>query len=209
MSKTVYKYFFDFLDGQAAWLNRMAGCGYRLKKCGRLSYCFDACAPGEYEYAVEFVGEKSFLEAREYRAYLERMGFRAFTKAINLNFSFGKARWRPYAKAAGRFAASPGGFNKELIILEKKKDDKPLELHTGAHDKLSVYKTALWTYGRAAFLVLTLSALAFIPGALTAPEAIKWATGGTLSAFGALLLIPTVRYAALVARYKKESAIFE
>lgn len=34
MSKTVFRYFFDFLDGQEKWLNKMAARGYRLKKCG-------------------------------------------------------------------------------------------------------------------------------------------------------------------------------
>ena len=87
MSKTVFRYFFDFLDGQEKWLNSMAEQGYRLKKCGRMTYTFDECNPNEYEYAVEFIGDKSYFEGKDYRRYLEGLGFRTFTKNINLNFS--------------------------------------------------------------------------------------------------------------------------
>ncbi len=31
MSKIVFRYFFDFLNSQEKWLNRMAKDGYRLK----------------------------------------------------------------------------------------------------------------------------------------------------------------------------------
>lgn len=30
MKKRILRYCFDFLDGQAAWLNQMAGRGWRL-----------------------------------------------------------------------------------------------------------------------------------------------------------------------------------
>ena len=52
MSKTVIRYFFDFLDGQEKWLNQMANRGYRLKKCGVLTYTFDQCEPEEYELSL-------------------------------------------------------------------------------------------------------------------------------------------------------------
>lgn len=110
MKKTVFRYFFDFFDGQGKWLNSMAEHGYRLQKCGKMTYTFDKCKPAEYEYAVEYAGDKSYFKAKDYRGYLESMGFRTFTKNINLNFSFGKARWRPYAKGMGQIATSPGGF---------------------------------------------------------------------------------------------------
>lgn len=118
MSKTVFRYFFDFLDGQEKWLNSMAERGCRLTKCGKMTYTFDACVPGEYEYAIEFVGDRSYSKAKNYRVYLEEMGFRTLTKNINLNFSYGKVKWRPYAKGLGQIATSPGGFNKELLIVE-------------------------------------------------------------------------------------------
>jgi hypothetical protein len=124
VSKTVFRYFFDFLDAQEKWLNSMAESGYRLKKCGKITYTFDECKPNEYEYSIEFVGDQSHSKAMDYRKYLDGMGFRSFTKNINLNFSFGKVRWRPYAKGMGQIATSPGGFNKELLILEKKRDGK-------------------------------------------------------------------------------------
>ena len=116
MSKTVFRYFFDIMEEQEKWLNHMAEKGYRLKKCGRIIYTFDQCRPNEYEYVIEFVGDQAHSKAKNYRHYLENMGFRTFTKNINLNFSYGKVRWRPYAKGMGQIAASPGGFNKELMI---------------------------------------------------------------------------------------------
>jgi len=120
MRKTVFRYFFDFLDGQEKWLNQMAAQGYRLIKCGKAWYTFETCQPGEYQYAVDFVADKGYKDSRDYRAFLESMGYRTFYKNINLNFSIGKVKWRPWAKASGQITTSPGTFNKELLIIEKK-----------------------------------------------------------------------------------------
>ncbi|WP_018750576.1 hypothetical protein [Paenibacillus sanguinis] len=38
------------------------------------------------------------------------------------DFMDGKLRWRPYGKGWGQIATSPGTFNKELLILEKKRE---------------------------------------------------------------------------------------
>ena len=48
MSKTVWKFCFDFLEGQEKWLNRMAEKGWRLTGCGRASYTFEPAEPGAY-----------------------------------------------------------------------------------------------------------------------------------------------------------------
>ena len=209
MSKTVFRYFFDFLDGQEKWLNEMAQRGYRLKKCGRVSYTFDECKPSEYEYAVEFVGDKSYAVAKDYRVYLEGMGFCTFTKNININFSYSRVRWRPYAKGMGQTATSPGGFNKELLILEKRKDGKPFELHTDVSDKLEIYKTVRRTYVYAMLIMLGLLAITFIPGvsSLSVP-----ATGIFRVLVGIcsiLFLVPTAKYSTVVGNLKEESKIFE
>ena len=49
---------------------------------------------------------------------LEEKGYKVFYKNINLNYSIGKVRWRPFAGKYGRIATSPGNFDKELLIVE-------------------------------------------------------------------------------------------
>lgn len=208
MSKIVFKYFFDFLDGQEKWLNSLSAKGYRLKRCGRMIYTFDQCEQNEYEYAVEFVGEKSYAKAKDYRSYLEDMGFRTFTKNINLNFSYGKVKWRPYGKGMGQIATSPGGFNKELLILEKKKDGKPFELHTDINDKLNTYKTVRSAYFWAVLMMAGLVGMTFIPNISSMSIIMIWVLRVIIFIFGILFFIPTVKYSLLVGRLKEENKIF-
>lgn len=209
MSKTVFRYFLDFMGKQEKWLNNMAEHGYRLKKCGRMTYTFDECRPNEYEYAVEFVGDKAYYKAKDYLRYLEGMGFRTFTKNINLNFSYVKLRWRPYAKGIGQIASSPGGFNKELLILEKKRDEKPFELHTDVSDKLDTYKTVRRAYVWAVFSMFGLIAMTFIPAVSSLSMAMTWVLRAVMIILSVLFVIPTVRYSSLVNRLKEESKTFE
>lgn len=209
MSKTVFRYFFDFLDGQEKWLNSMAESGYRLKKCGKITYTFDKCKPDEYEYAIEFVGDKSYSKTNDYRKYLESMDFRTFTKNINLNFSYGKIKWKPYAKGMGQIATSPGGFNKELLILEKKRDGKSFELHTDIHDKLDIYKAVIRAYGWAILMVALLGVMTFIPNVVSTSASMAWALRVVLLIFGGLFAVPTMKYSSLVKYLKEEGKTFE
>jgi hypothetical protein len=94
----VFRYFGGFLEAQEKWLNKMAEKGYRLVRTTSLMYEFDLCAPSQYEYQIEFMAGKDQSHVQDYRRFLEEMGYRTFTKNINLNFSIGKARWRPWAK---------------------------------------------------------------------------------------------------------------
>lgn len=209
MSRTVLRYFFDFLDEQEKWLNSMAKCGYRLKKCGIMTYTFDECKPNEYEYAIEFVGDRAYSKAKDYRRYLEDMGFRTFTKNINWNLSYGKIRWRPYAKGMGHISTSPGGFNKELLILEKKKDGKPFELYTDVSDKLNAYKSVKRTYVWAVLMMFGLSAVTFIPNVSSISPAMTWVLRAVILFFSILFVIPMVKYFSLVNQLKEESKTFD
>lgn len=209
MSKMVFRYFFDFLDGQEKWLNSMAARGHRLKKCGRMTYSFDVCKPNEYEYAIEFVGDKSYAKATDYRRYLESMGFRTFTKNINLNFSYGKVRWRPYVKGKGQLAASTGGLHRELLILEKKRDKNPFELHTDVADKLNTYKLIKGAFTWGVFMMLLLGAMTFIPNIFSLSATMTWILRVILLMMGILFLIPTVKYSFLIQSLKEESKVFE
>lgn len=209
MSKRVFRYFLNFIDGQERWLNGMAQRGFRLKTCGKALYVFDECEPNEYEYIVEIVGELSDSKARDYQKYLEGMGFRTFTKNINLNFSFGKVRWRPYAKGMGQIASTLGSYNKELLILEKRKDGKPFDLHTNLKDKLNAYKTVRRLYIYAVFLLFGILTITFIPGVSSQFTFLSWGLRIVIGVISFSYLIPTVKYSLLVKEIKEESQLFE
>ena len=83
-------------------------------------YEFEECKPNEVKYCVEFIGEKSKENAKDYSLFLEDMGYKVFFKNINLNYSVGKVRWRPWAEKGGRIATNTTTFNRELLIVEKR-----------------------------------------------------------------------------------------
>lgn len=138
MSKKCYRFFGGLLATQEKWLNMMSEKGYRLIKTGKLLYEFEECKPNQVKYCVEFIGEKSKSNAADYKAFLEDMGYTIFYKNINLNYSVGRVRWRPWAEKGGRIATNATTFNRELLIVEKN-DGKPFELHTSNEDKADYY----------------------------------------------------------------------
>lgn len=137
MSRTYIRFFGGFLTLQEWWLNKMARRGYRLVHTTKATYTFVPCRSGEYQYCVEFIGEKSRRSAQEYRAFLEEMGYKVFYKNINLNYSVGKVRWRPWAQSGGQLATHATTFDRELLIVEKKADGKPFALHTTYADRMA------------------------------------------------------------------------
>src|SRR5690606_12573711 len=69
--------------------------------------------------------------------FLEEIGIKYYEKPINIGqFSWGKARFRPFTNSGGRIATSKGMINKELLILEKKNDGKPFEVYSNIEDKI-------------------------------------------------------------------------
>lgn len=139
MNKKCYRFFVGLLATQEKWLNKMSEKGYRLIRTGKLLYEFEECKPNQVKYCVEFIGEKSKRNAADYKAFLEDMGYTVFYKNINLNYSVGRVRWRPWAEKGGRIATNATTFNRELLIVEKENDGKPFELHTSYEDKASYY----------------------------------------------------------------------
>lgn len=139
MSKKCYRFFGGLLTAQTKWLNKMSGKGYRLIRTGKLVYEFEECKPNEVQYRVEFIGQKSKDNAKDYHDFLEDMGYKVFYKNINLNYAIGKVRWRPWAEKGGRIATNATTFNRELLIVEKENDGKPFELHTSYEDKENYY----------------------------------------------------------------------
>ena len=115
MSKKCYRFFGGLLTVQKNWLNKMAEKGYRLIRTGKLLYEFEKCKPGQVQYCVEFIGQKSKANAEDYHDFLEEMGYSVFYKNINLNYSVGKVRWRPWAEIGGRIATNTTTFNREIL----------------------------------------------------------------------------------------------
>ena len=135
MSRKCYRFYGALIASQEKWLNRMAEKGYRLIHIGKLLYEFEECKPGQYQYCVEFIGQKSKESAADYARFLEDCGCRVFFKNIDLNRSVGKAVARPWADKGGRIATNSTTFNRELLIVEKENDGKPFQLHTTYEDK--------------------------------------------------------------------------
>lgn len=140
MRKKCYRFFGGLLIAQANWLNKMSEKGYRLVQTGKMLYEFEECKPNQVKYCVEFIGHKTKDDAKDYYDFLEDMGYKVFYKNINLNYSIGKIRWRPWAEKGGRIATNNSTFNRELLIVEKKNDGKPFELHTSFEDKENYYR---------------------------------------------------------------------
>lgn len=194
MTKKYYRYFGGLLQKQENWLNRMANEGYRLTVIGKLLYEFEECESSSVEYRVEYIGSKSKREAEAYFQFLEDMGYKVFFKNINLNYSVGKVRYRPWAEKGGRIATNGTTYNKELLIVEKEKDGRPFELHTSFEDKILYYKSLRKTY--AGLLILCI----FI-GVLTKVF--------IFALFGLIPLIPTLIYHYQISMLKKESMFKE
>lgn len=140
MSKKCYRFYGGLIASQERWLNKMAENGYRLVRAGKLLYEFEECKSGQYQYCVEFIGQKSKESAADYARFLEDWGYRVFFKNINLIWSVGKVVVRPWAEQGGGIATNSTTFNRELLIVEKENDGRPFELHTTYKDKLDYYK---------------------------------------------------------------------
>ncbi|MBC8535391.1 DUF2812 domain-containing protein [Feifania hominis] len=200
--KKVYRFFGGFLESQQRWLNRMADRGWRLTGVTRLSFTFEPCQAGEYRYAVEFVGEKSNADRLAYRQFLEEFGYRCFDKSINLNYSVGKVRVRPWAKGAGKVATSPGAFNREILIVEKRADGEPFALHTTNADRAAYYRRLRNMHMTCALAFA--AAAAFTGWYVRIDESPVWGVY-VFAALAVLFGIPVLPYAAKTYRYSRES----
>ena len=140
------RYFAGFIDAQRNWLNKMAAKGYRLVKCGRLFYEFETCEPSEYVYQIEYIGDKSKSDGKDYAAFLEDMGYKVFFKNVNLDFDIGNIYWRKLADKGSKFADYQTVMERALLIVEKENDGTPFELHTTNTDKANYYAKFLIPY---------------------------------------------------------------
>lgn len=206
MKKTYIKYFIDFLASQENWLNQMAHNGWRLTKTSRLLYEFEDCNPGEYEYHVEFVAHMSNLERKNYIDFLKDSGYNVLIKNINLNYSVGKIRWRPWAKGMDQISTSPGSYNKELLIVERRKESKLFELHTDLDDLINYIKPIRNAHIFTSILLIGLFLTSY-----------QWNTSNVfsiitiiiLSIFTLAFLLKSFKYSKMLSKYKEESKLYE
>jgi len=197
-----YRYFFSFIDAQEKWLNNMASLGYRLIDTKKLKYEFETSNANEYEYCLEFVGNKSNKQINEYKLFLEQMGYNVFTKNINLNYSIGKISWRPYSRGIGQIATSPGNFNKEILIIEKKRDGKPFNIYSNYEDLINYYKP--FRNINLYLLIIDLIMLAFI-----CTYSFNLFGIIVLLLIAVFLIIQSYRYMSKINEYKKFNKINE
>ncbi|WP_207653884.1 DUF2812 domain-containing protein [Clostridium sp. BSD9I1] len=132
-----FKIFINPIEGQEKWLNEKAKEGFRLSKAGRFIYKFEKSEPMEYQYAVDYVGNKTISECKEYENFLGEVEIKYFEKTLNLGqFSVGRVKYRPYANPGGKMATSQGMINRELLILEKRNNGKPFGIYSNVRDKI-------------------------------------------------------------------------
>lgn len=206
MSIKLFRYFFDCLDKQEKWLNKMSKKGYRLINTSKLTYEFEKCSKNEFQYVVEFVADKSPTELKDYITYLEEMNFKVLSKNMNINYSLGKIRWRPWTKGAAQIVTSPGNYNKELLIVERVKSSTVFALHTNLRE-LSKYFTTVRNAYFSATILLLLPFLLNINKFKTINFSFFAIVSFTLLYL--LLLIITIKYSMLAKKYKKESKIHQ
>lgn len=190
MSKKFYRFFGGLLTAQENWLNKMSEKGYRLIRARKLFYEFEECKPGQVKYCVEYIGQKSKDNAQDYHDFLEEMGYSVLYKNINLNYSVGKVRWRPWAEKGGRIATNATTFNRELLIVEKENDGKPFELHTSYEDKENYYSNLRnpWLLLLLMFAIFTVVNQSVI-----------------LGIFALIPLIPVIMYQSQIMKIRREA----
>ncbi len=212
MIKKCYRYFGGLLKRQEQWLNRMAAAGWRLTEAGKLCYTFESCAPGAYEYRVEFAGQMSYGKSKDYRAFLEGLGYEVFYKNVNLNWSVGKAVWRPWGQGAGQVSTSPGSFNKELMLVGRQAEASPFELHTTPEDKAKYMGVLARAYLYRAAALLALGIFLGVFGSSNRlPEAGlsvgRMIGGGLLAGLGLWMLWRAYRCGREARLYREEAGL--
>ena len=184
-----YRFFGGLMKTQEKWLNKMSSKGFRLVRTGKLLYEFESCSPDEFQYRVEFIGQRSHTNAEDYRCFLEDLGYKVFYKNINLNYSIGKVNVRPWAEKGGRIATNSTTYNRELLIIEKENDGKPFEIYTSLRDRMWYYRQLQnpWIYFLAVFGAVGIILRSIVWGALAVPA-----------------LVPIVIYQQKITKIKRE-----
>jgi len=143
--KSVNKFFWLFLTSQEQWLNKMSDEGWRLVGTTVSGYEFEECEKGKYRYKAVYIANCSKESAEEYVRALEACGYRVWFKNANLNYSAGKAEYRPWAEEGGRIATDKTTLHKELLIIEKENDGTAFSLCATFEQRYESYsRLRLW-----------------------------------------------------------------
>jgi len=201
--KKYLRFFGGFIETQEKWLNKMANTGYRLVKTRKLLYVFETCQPGAYQYAIDFIAHYDAKTAKEYRTFLEDVGYKVFPKNIQLNYSIGKIKWRLYGGGFGTLATKNSTYSKELLIVEKESDNKKFQLHSTYADKLAYYQPLRNAWLMPTTLFLISSIYDFLSTHHLTKDVIIF---GLLSIICAL---PTLLYQRKIMHYKASSTLSE
>lgn len=136
-----FRYFINPVEEEAKWLNEMSNRGYRLSRVGNTFHYFEEAEPGKYQYAVDYVANKSLGDLKDYQLFLDESKIRWIEKPASVGkVSFGNVRLRPYADLGGRIATSGGMIKREFLVLEKENGGEPFEIYTTVEDQIQAVK---------------------------------------------------------------------
>lgn len=194
-----YKFFGPMLRMQEKWLNRMSLRGWRLADTGKLSYTFEPCEPGEYQYAVDFVGNMSRAHGADYAEFLAGCGYRTWFKNVNLQWSCGKVRWNPAGEPGARIISDRTTLDREILIVERRAKESPFRLYTTVEDELEALRDMRSRNLYPAIIFAALGALAI---------ALKFSTPAASLAcwvIAAMYAVPSAVYTWRMARVKRRA----
>lgn len=113
----------------------------KLSGAGRFIYEFKKCKPNQYQYAVDYIGNKSNIQRKEYESFLDDIDINYYEMPLNIwQFSIGRVKFRSYANRGGKIATSSGMINRELLILERENNGKPFNIYSNVKDKIMSLK---------------------------------------------------------------------
>lgn len=121
------------------------------------------------------MAEKSRQAADDYARFLKECGYRVLPKNMNLNFSVGKVKWRPWADNPLQLATKGTTLGRELFIVEKEHDGRPFDLHTTIEDKMAYCKIRrkpwvfIFVLSAAGAILMRNPALGVLAGCLLVP----------------------------------------
>lgn len=192
-----YRYFGPMLRAQAKWLNKMSLQGWRLADTGKLAYSFVPCEPGEYQYAVDFVGNLSRAHGDDYAAFLSGFGYRTWFKNVNLQWSRGKVRWNPAGEPGARISSDRTNLDRELLIVERRAEPGEFRLYTSVEDEIEVLRGMRRRCLCASLIFASLGALALALELCTPVQSLAFWV------FAALFAVPCAAYTWRIARMKR------
>lgn len=131
------KRFIDPINGQERFLNKYSQQGYKLEKVGLLVYKFSK-AKSHKHYTVQYIGDSTEHENKEYLQMLKEMGF----KVVRCPYNIGKKSLLSFKLRLHKNGAVFKGLNKEILIIES--DDQctdEIDLYNNYDEMVEYTKT--------------------------------------------------------------------